>query len=155
MAERSRARIQRTNQLVGSNGARYTAEVSEERYPLGDGYALFRRGVRFLRVEEFGNPLDADEMTRYFAAIERSLVAAHLSGLLIVAQRTGANPLSPHWVAIREARWKALASSRAKRIAVLVEDDLGISRVQMTAVAKKAPVRAFLDEASAIAWLTA
>lgn len=121
---------------------------------MGEGYALFRRGPRFLRVEECGDPLDADEMTRYFAAIERVLAVTNLTCLLIVAQKTGANPLSPHWKSLREARWKALASSRAKRIAVLVEDDLGISRVQMTAVAKKAPVRAFLDEVTAIAWLT-
>lgn len=127
--------------------------MSEERYPLGDegGYALFRTFPRYVRVEEHGNPADAEEMTRYFAAVERG--AAPLGALLIVAQKTGDRPLSPHWKAIRDARWKALAASRIKRIAVLVDDELGASRVQMTAVSLKAPVRAFVDESAAIAWL--
>lgn len=133
----------------------YASLVSEERYPLGDegGHALFQTFPRYLRVEEHGNPLDAEEMTRYFAAVERA--ASPLGALLIVAQKTGDRPLSPHWKAIREARWKALAASRIKRIAVLVDDELGVSRVQMTAVSMKAPVRAFVDQRAAIAWLTA
>ena len=126
----------------------------EERYPLGDGYALLRRQMRYLRVEEHGDPLSADEMTRYFAAIEHALAAARLDALLIVAQRTGERPLSPHWKDIREARWKALAESAARRIAVIVDDELGQSRVQMTAVAMKAPVRAFLSQQAAIEWLS-
>lgn len=126
----------------------------EERYPLGEGYALFRRQMRYLRVEEHGDPLDSDEMTRYFAAIEHVLAAARLDALLIVAQRTGDRPLSPHWKAIREARWKALGESAARRIAVIVDDELGQSRVQMTAVAVKAPVRAFLSQQAAIEWLS-
>lgn len=126
---------------------------TDDRYPLGEGYAHIRRTASFLRVEEHGDPESAEEMARYFAAIERALGAEGLSSLLIVAQRTGKNALSPHWKAIREARWKALASSRATRIAVIVDDELGIARVDMTAVAMKAPVRAFLDEPSAIAWL--
>lgn len=132
-----------------------SVSIAEDRYPLGpDGHAVFRREARFLRVEERGDPTDADEMTRYFAAIDRALGVAGVAALLIVAQQTGERPLSPHWKAIRDARWKALATSRAKRIAVLVDDELGASRVQMTAVAMKAPVRAFLDEPTAIAWLT-
>lgn len=135
--------------------AEYASEVTDERYPLGDdgGYALFRRHPRYLRVEGHGNPSDADEATRYLAAVERA--ASELGAALFVAQKTGDRPLSPHWNAIRDARWKALAASRLERIAVVVDDELGASRVQMTAVAMKAPVRAFVDESAAIAWLVA
>lgn len=108
---------------------------------------------KYVRVEEHGDPRDADEMTRYFAAIERTLAADGLDAMLIVAQKQAANAMSPHWKPIREARWKALSSSRAKRIAVLVEDELAVTRVQMTAVSMKAPVKAFRNEAAAIAWL--
>jgi hypothetical protein len=125
-----------------------------ERYPLADGHATFRREVGYLRVEEHGNPADADEMARYFAAIERALGRTRLRSLLIVAQRTGRDPASPHWAAIREARWRALAASRADRIAVIVDDELGVTRVQMGAVVAKAPVRGFVAVQDAVAWLT-
>ncbi|MEO7092474.1 MAG: hypothetical protein ABI175_04430 [Polyangiales bacterium] len=123
------------------------------RFPLSDGFAMLSRESDHLRVEEHGNPATAAECTRYFAAIERALVTAGCKLALIVAQRTGANPASPHWKEVRDARWRALATTGADRIAVVVEDDLGVARVQMAAVAARAPVRAFLRESDAVEWL--
>lgn len=129
--------------------------MEQERYPLGDGHAILVREDGWLRVEEHGDPRSADEMERYFGAIERALAVSGLRAMLIVAQKTGANPMAPHWKAIREARWRCLARSRAQKIAVLVDDELGVARVQMSAVANRAPVRAFVGETEAIAWLRA
>lgn len=153
-----------------------------ETYPLSVGCARLSVEEGFLLVVEQGDPATAEEMTRYFAAIDRALQTANLTSLLIVAQKTAAVPegkpvrsggpgrdgpgatkaagvsvppsaLSPEWKAIREARWRALAKSRAKRIAVIVDDELAVTRVQMAAVAARAPVRPFTDEADARAWL--
>ncbi|MBK7397515.1 MAG: STAS/SEC14 domain-containing protein [Myxococcales bacterium] len=136
-----------------------------ETYPLSAGCARISVEEGFLLVVEQGDPATAEEMTRYFAAIDRALQTANLTALLIVAQKTAAVPagkpgvsvpptaLSPEWKAIREARWRALARSRAKRIAVIVDDELALARVQMAAVAARAPVRPFTDEADARAWL--
>lgn len=136
-----------------------------ETYPLSAGCARISVEEGFLLVVEQGDPATAEEMTRYFAAIDRALQTANLASLLIVAQKTAAIPegkpgvsapptaLSPEWKAIREARWRALSKSRAKRIAVIVDDELAVARVQMAAVAARAPVRPFTAEADARAWL--
>ena len=152
-----------------------------ETYPLSAGCARISVEEGFLLVVEQGDPATAEEMTRYFAAIDRALQTANLASLLIVAQKSAAVPegkavrsggpdrdgpgatratasippsaLSPEWKAIREARWRVLARSRAKRIAVIVDDELALTRVQMAAVAARAPVRPFTDEADARAWL--
>lgn len=131
-----------------------------DRYPLASGHALFQVEPGFLRVVEQGDPASPAEMTRYFEAIERALRAAGHAALLVVAQKTAgvgptapATPLSPEWKAIRDARWRALGASSAKRIAVIVDDPLAIARVRMAALAARAPVRAFLAEEDAVAWL--
>lgn len=136
-----------------------------ETYPLSAGCAHLSVEEGFLQVVEDGDPATAEEMTRYFAAIDRALRTADLDALLIVAQRAAPSPdgrpgasmpptaLSPEWKAIREARWRALSTSRAKKIAVIVDDELASARVQMAAVAARAPVRPFTDEAAARAWL--
>jgi hypothetical protein len=125
------------------------------RHPLGSGYALMRADDGYLRIEEHGNPESPEDVTAYFAAIDRELLAHARSALLIIAAKTGADPSSPHWIAVREARWKALAACRAKRIAVLVDDELAVVRVRMSAVAARANVRAFVLETDAEAWLRA
>lgn len=110
------------------------------------------RGDHLMVVEQ-GNPRSTEEMTRYFAAIERAMASMGARLLFIVAATTGANPASPEWKAIRDERWRAMAASRATRIGVLVEDEIAAARVNMTAVAMKAHVRAFADRARAIEWL--
>jgi hypothetical protein len=124
------------------------------RFRLSSGHALLVPEATYLRVEEHGDPGSASEMTRYFDAIERALALHQLTALLIVAPRQAPDATSPKWIPIRAARWKALCASRARRIAVVVEDDLAATRVKMTAIAEKAPVRPFLREADAVAWLT-
>ena len=94
-------------------------------------------------------------MTRYFEAIERALSLHRLDTLLIIAQKQAPDATSPRWIPIRAARWKALCASRARRIAVLVDDDLAATRVKMTAIAEKASVRPFLREPDARIWLAA
>lgn len=135
-----------------------------DRYPLASGHAFLEVGPGYVRVIEEGDPATAAEMTRYLDAIERFLRSAGLSALLVVAQKTAgvaagaaqapATPLSPEWKAIREARWQGLARSSAKRIAVVVDDPLALTRVQMAALAVRAPARPFLSETDAAEWLT-
>jgi hypothetical protein len=131
-----------------------TLSPAEERYPLSSGYALLKAEARHLRVEEHGDPSSAEEMSRYFAAIERALALHGFHALLIVAQRQAPDASAPRWKPIRAARWRALATSRARRIAVLVDDALSATRVRMSALAERAPVRPFLSEADACAWLS-
>ena len=124
-----------------------------QRYPLSSGHSLIKPEEGYLRVSEQGDPASAEEMTRYYEAIDRALGVGGYRALLIQAQRQAPDAASPKWVPIRAARWQALSNSRAERIAVLVEDDLAVARVQMTALSMKAPVRAFRDETDALHWL--
>lgn len=139
---------------------------NSHKYPLAGGHALLEVCADHVRVVEAGDPASAEEMTRYLEAIERFLRAAGRAALLVVAQKAAAppsdakphapsTPLSPEWKAIREARWRGLARSSAKRIAVIVDDPLALTRVQMAALAVRAPVRAFLSEEEAVAWFSA
>jgi hypothetical protein len=132
---------------------RTSSPPSDERFPFANGHATFHREAGLLRVVEEGDPGSAEEMERYFAAIDRVLAVTGAKSLLIAAAKQVPNPLAPHWKAIREARWRCLAGSRADRIAVLVDEELAVARVQMSAVAFRAPVRAFLSEDEARAWL--
>lgn len=124
-----------------------------QRYSLADGHVDWAREDGYLRVVEAGNPQTPEEMAQYFAAMERARIAMRLDAVLITAQASGPSPTSPHWKAIREARWKALAETTARRIAVLVDEELAVTRVQMTALSVRAPVRAFTSEADAVRWL--
>lgn len=134
---------------------RYAARVNVERLPLGTGYAELRRLSSYIRIDEHGDPASADETTRYFATIERAMLTHGVDAMLIVAQIQAPNALSPHWKPIREARWEALSKSRARKIAVVVDNELALARIKMSALAAKAPVRAFVDENSALGWLRA
>jgi hypothetical protein len=126
-----------------------------ERIPLTGGYVQLTVFHDHVRAEEHGHPATVEEMNRYSAAVERVLTDRGLQATLILAEKQALDATAPRWIPIRAARWRALGSSRARRIAVVVEDDLAVTRVQMTAVAERAPVRAFLREADALNWLRA
>ena len=124
-----------------------------ESFVLGTGEVTFHVEPGYLRVEERGDPESVAQMQAYAAAMERVRARADVPAMLIVAQRAAQTQAVSDWQAIREARWRALAASGAKRIAVIVDEELAVARVRMAAIAAKANVRGFVQEADAVAWL--
>lgn len=120
----------------------------------GEFVATFSVSDGYVRTTEVGELMTGAEMRRYMAALERFVVEAGVTSVLFDARRDGPPRVGDQET--REARWQHLAGpSRIARSAVVVESDLAVARVNMTARARKVVLQAFVEPGAALAWLVA
>lgn len=114
--------------------------------------ARVEKRASYLLVVEGDDDITAEQMREYLDEVDR---AAERSGTKNAIFDARGNH-GPYVAEVHAERWAFLTSrTKLERVAVLLPRELDVSRVNMTAIAKrgKARVRAFSDEASAEKWL--
>ena len=123
-----------------------------ETFQVGEFSAVLEPRGRHLLCTETGECRDAAELTTYLAQIERLLARTNTTRVLFDARKDAAPRRGDKET--RDARWEWIRTSpRAKQIAVIAENEIAMTRINMTARANKVALRAFLDFESAEAWL--
>ena len=124
----------------------------QEAFALGEFTATFTVERGFVRAVEIGELQTGAEMRQYLAALETFIGRAGVTSVLFDARRDG--PPRRGDQDTREARWSHLArGSRIVRSAVVVDGELTVTRINMTARARKVALQAFASTAAAEAWL--
>lgn len=125
--------------------------LSRRVFQLSRGDALLELETRYLRVTERGTLCSPAEVERYTAVLEAFGREQHRRRLLLDArQETPAE--APESAA---AMWRWLRTQTAfDAIAFVLESQNTCTRVNMTALSERLPLRAFEQLAPALRWLT-
>jgi hypothetical protein len=108
-----------------------------------------RADAQYVRVD-FREPLtSADDAATLHLALEQAFAAHGMRRVLFDASRAGGGD-----EVVRDTMWTWIESTGLEAIAVIVDAELARVRLNMTALSKRLPLRAFIREVDAIAWLT-
>lgn len=108
-----------------------------------------RADAQYVRVD-FSQPLTSvGDAETLHAELERSFAAHGMRRVLFDYSKAGGGDES-----VRDAMWAWIGSAGIEAVAVIVEGELARVRLNMTALSKRLPLRAFVREVDAIAWLT-
>lgn len=106
----------------------------------------------YLHVVHPGPLSTEDEVLRYAIAVEREAQLHHLKRALIDARLEARGTEPPE---VRLSLWRWLQNTTAfEAVALIVPDPLAETRVNMLAVSQRLLLRAFVDPAIALRWLT-
>lgn len=141
--------------MVAATTALYRSGVRS--VPLGSidiaaGTVVIDARSTYLHVVHPGALSSEDEVTRYAVAVEREANHHGLRRALVDARQeiNGAEP-----PAVRLALWRWLQGTEAfEAVALIMPDALAETRVNMLAVSQRLLLRAFVDPAIALRWLT-
>lgn len=105
--------------------------------------------AQYVRVD-FARPLTSTEDAQTLhAELERSFAAHGMRRVLFDYSKIGGAD-----EAVRDAMWTWIETVGLEAIAVIVDGELARVRLNMTALSKRLPLRAFVRGVDAIAWLT-
>lgn len=106
----------------------------------------------YLHVVHPGPLTSEDEVLRYAIALEREAATHRLNRALIDARQEMRGGEPPE---VRLSLWRWLQSTSAfEAVALVMPDQLGETRVNMLAVSQRLLLRAFVDSAVALRWLS-
>ena len=96
------------------------------------------------------SPVDrVDQAEAIHADVDRSMASNHVFRVMFDYRRLGAELDT-----IRDALWQWAQRTQLEAIGVVVDGELARVRLNMMALSKRVPLRAFVREADAVAWLT-
>ncbi|AKF03794.1 STAS/SEC14 domain-containing protein [Sandaracinus amylolyticus] len=119
----------------------------------GSFEARVEKRASYLLIVEGDDDITAAQMREYLDAVDRAAERAGTKNVMFDARGNH----GPYVADVHAERWEFLTvRTKLERVAVLLPRELDVSRVNMTAIAKrgKARVRAFADEAAAEKWLS-
>ncbi|MCS6797411.1 MAG: hypothetical protein NZ898_02580 [Myxococcota bacterium] len=122
-----------------------------ERFSWGRACVEIEARPGYLHVVESGRLESLDELRAYLRTLEDCIARTGLRRAIIDAR--GEEPGASRPDLVREM-WRWLGSPAAfQKVAYVLPDPLAVARVNMTALAKRRPVRAFDNVPEAAAWL--
>lgn len=111
--------------------------------------AYIETATAYVRVKMLRRIADVEEADRLQSDIERATRSAGLTAVMFDYRG-----VVGHDESVRSAMWEWAAVCGLQALALLVDSELSRVRMNMTALSKRVPIRAFLTEDDAMAWLT-
>lgn len=111
--------------------------------------ATIETATAFVRVKMLRRIADVDEADRLQSRIEEATRGAGLTAVLFDYRG-----VVGHDESVRSAMWEWAGACGLQALALLVDSELSRVRMNMTALSKRVPIRAFLTENDALSWLT-
>ncbi len=113
-----------------------------------DAASIIARAL-YVRVD-FVKPVDrVDQAEAIHADVDRSMASHEVCRVLFDYRGLGSELDT-----IRDAMWPWAERTQLEAVGVIVDGELARVRLNMTALSKRVPLRAFDREADAVTWLT-
>jgi hypothetical protein len=124
----------------------------KETVRVGEFEAVLEVRGRHVLSTETGEVTTAVDMRAYLEQVDRFLARTGTTSVVFDARQDGAPRRGDKET--RDVRWDWLQTTkRARQVAVIAEQEIAQTRINMTARARKVNVRAFLDFEGAERWL--